>query len=227
MAMSRREFVGSAVGAMVLRPSVVRLWPSPGQTVVLDLGESCSLRESVAGYALTLGASVLCADPASVPRCAALVVPAAVDLSAQTVRAIATCLRAGGRVMLELGAGFANERAFRAHRAVLRDAFAVDIDRPVSLWTEASARVPYVDFTWPIVTKIRDFSRVVPQWSGTMIATVNGLPVASMQKRGRGTLIVLGTPVGPALWVGDAEAKRWLEAAAGRTVGRADAPVNG
>lgn len=209
MAMSRREFVGCTVGAMVVRPSVVRLWPTAGHRVVLDLGESCSLRESIAGYMSVLGSRTLCTDAGSVSRCATLVVPAAVDLSAETVRAIAICLRAGGRVILESGAGFASAGDFRAHRAVLRDAFAVDIGRPMSLWTESSPRTPFVDFTWPIATKIRDFSRVVPQRSGTIIATVNGLPVASLHRRGGGTLMVLGTPVGPGLWAGDTEAKRW------------------
>lgn len=213
MAMSRREFLGCTAGATVLWPSVARFWPTPERSVVLDLGESCSLRESIAGYASVLGSRALCSDTGSVSRCATLVVPAAVDMSAETVRVIAKCLRAGGTVILESGAGFANECDFRAHRAALRDSFDVEIDSPVSLWTGAGARMPYVDFAWPIATKIRDFSRIVPlSVSGAAIARVNGLPVASMQRRGSGTLIVLGTPIGPALWAGDAEAKRWLEA---------------
>src|SRR5712692_4363739 len=116
------------------------------------------------------------------------------------------------------GAGFASQRDFRAHRAALRDALEIEVDTPVSLWLDSSARgAPYVDFTWPISTKIRDFSRVVPQrtGAGNIIAQVNGLPVARVQRRRRGTLIMLGTPIGPALWAGDAEARRWLQAVAG------------
>src|SRR5256885_8822548 len=46
--------------------------------------------------------------------------------------------------------------------------------------------------------------------AGEVIARVDGLPVALKRSSGRGNLIFLGSPLGPALWAGDAEARRWL-----------------
>ena len=92
----------------------------------------------------------------------------------------------------------------------------VHIEAPVRLWPGRGARgVPYVDYRWPSSAKIRDFSRVVPlgrqsEGEGEIIARVEGLPVALKRRLGRGHLIFLGSPLGPALWAGDAEARRWL-----------------
>ena len=128
-------------------------------------------------------------------------------------------------MILESGAGFASEAEFRAHRAVLRDSLDVQVEAPVPLWRPGEPGIPYVDFTWPFPTKIRDFSRVVPLASqaGGIIARVDGLPVALRRRSGRGTLVFLGSPLGPALWAGDAEAGRWLEAV-GKSVTYADLP---
>jgi hypothetical protein len=45
-----------------------------------------------------------------------------------------------------------------------------------------------------------------------IIATADDIAVAFRQRIGLGTLIYLGTPIGPALWAGDAEATQWLSA---------------
>jgi len=188
------------------------------QPVLLDLGQHCSLGESLAGYAAALGAGVLRSDATSVPRSKTLIVPAAVRIPPAALDAIATCLDDGGRVILESGAGFTNETDFAAHRAVLRERFDVHVERRVDLWSNAiGSAIPYIDFTWPMRTKVRDFSRVVPiaSGSGKVIAGVRGRSVAIRQCNGRGTLVVLGSPIGPSLWTGDAEAKRWLMASVG------------
>jgi hypothetical protein len=98
---------------------------------------------------------------------------------------------------------------------VLRDVFQVHVASPIDLWPEASgSAIPYVDFTWPVAAKVRDFSSVVPLASraGEIIARVNGLAVGLKRPFGRGNLIVLGSPLGPALWAGDIEARQWLRA---------------
>lgn len=219
MRVTRREFLGCAVAAVPLGWRLDRLSPAVDVTspwVLLDLGKHCSLGESLSGYAAALGAAVLRANASSVPRCAALIVPAAVRMPPAASDAIATCLDDGGRVILESGAGFANEADLAAHRAVLREAFDVHVERPVDLWPQPhGSAIPYVEFTWPVPTKVRDFSRVVPLASreGEVIAHVHGRPAAIKCHRGRGTLLVLGSPIGPALWAGDAEATRWLGAA--------------
>lgn len=98
---------------------------------------------------------------------------------------------------------------------MLRDAFQVHIESPIDLWPEAKgSAIPYVHFTWPVAATVRDFSRVAPLASGAgeIIARVHGLVVGLKRRFGRGNLIVLGSPLGPALWAGDIEARQWLRA---------------
>jgi len=221
MGITRRRFLGYTTGVVTagLRglPGLP-LDPTGRRYVLLDLNERFCSSESVSGYESTLtsaGLQWMRADARwmSPSRCAVLIVPAALEIPPPAVRAIASCLQAGASVILESGAGFAADREFRTHRIVLRDYLQVHIEEPVDLWPDnSSQRIPYVDYTWPRPAKVRDFSRVVPlgRQAGEVIARVDGLPVALKRSSGRGRLIVLGSPLGPALWAGDAEARRWL-----------------
>src|SRR5881392_1717682 len=220
MGITRRGFLGCVAGSLTAGlPFDVprRIEPGP-RRVLLDLREHCGLRESVAGYESALAGL----GTGVTSRCTLLIVPAALDILPRAVRAITSRLRTGATVLLESGAGFAADPAFRAHRAVLRDRLGVHIEAPVRLWSRSGARgVPYVDYRWPSSAKIRDFSRVVPlgrqsEGEGEIIARVEGLPVALKRRLGRGHLIFLGSPLGPALWAGDAEARRWLCEVVGR-----------
>jgi len=214
MEITRRGFIGCVAGSLTagLSLDLGRPVDARPRRVLLDLREQCGLRESVAGYESALAG--LGAEVTS--RRTPLIVPAALDIPPPAVRAILSRLRTGATVLLESGAGFAPARDFRAHRAVLRDRLGVHIEAPVRLWPRLGARgVPYVDYRWPSSAKIRDFSRVVPlgrqsEGEGESIARVEGLPVALKRRLGRGHLIFLGSPLGPALWAGDAEARRWL-----------------
>src|SRR6266516_4754099 len=231
MGITRRRFLGYAAGAVTMGLPF-DLW-RPGRSalaaetiprwVLVDLKEHGCLGESVSGYESALaslgagwagGARLIGAEARRVSRCAVLIVPAALEIPRPAVGAIVSCLQAGSSVILESGAGFAAGRDFRAHRVVLRDYLQVRIEAPVSLWSgqTGSQGIPYVDYTWPYAAKVRDFSHVVPlgRQAGEVIAWVNGLPVALKRRSGRGTLIFLGSPLGPALWDGDAEARRWL-----------------
>jgi hypothetical protein len=75
-----------------------------------------------------------------------------------------------------------------------------------------SPLAPYVDFHWPLKVKVRDFSRAVPVSADAehIVGWCGHWPIASKQTAGNGTLVFLGSPLGPALWAGDAEAHRWL-----------------
>jgi len=216
--LTRRQFLECSAAVAV--PLRWRLGAPPKvngarEQLILDLGPHCSLRESLSGYAAVMEGRALRTDVSSLARCAVLIVPAAAEIPTQVVGAIAACLDRGGLVILESGAGFASARDFSRHRAVLRDAFQVHIESPIDLWPEAKgSAIPYVDFTWPVAATVRDFSRVVPLVSGEgeIIAQVKGLVVGLTRRFGRGNLIVLGTPLGPALWTGDVEARQWLRA---------------
>ncbi len=203
MAITRRRFLGSAAGAVwSLAPPPWAAAPGPGW-LVLDLGKRCSLRESVAGYQSAL------AGMRAAPRYGVVIVPAALEMLPPAIRTIVSCLHTGGTVLLESGAAYADAPEFHDHRDVLWNRLQVRIEEPVQLWPRA---VPYVDYTWPCAATPRDFSRVVPigEQPGDIIGWVDGLPIALKRPSGRGTLIVLGSPLGPALWAGDVDARRWL-----------------
>lgn len=211
MGITRREFLNRGAGVALMTLPLLR-WRGIERNcgcVVLDLQEHCSLRESVWGYDSVLASF-------NVPRCDGLIVPAALTIPPGAVQALVGALQRGATVILESGAGFApaDGPEFRVHQGVLRDALQLRVESPVDVWTADTRRrgVPYVDFMWPCAAKVRDFSRVVPlgHEEGKIIARVNGMPVALARRMGRGTLVFLGSPVGPALWTGDVEAKRWL-----------------
>jgi len=211
MDITRREFLSRGAGAALMTLPLPR-WRGierRGGCIVLDLQQHCSLRESVWGYDSVLASF-------NVPRCDGLIVPAALTIPPGAVHAMVGALQRGATVILESGAGFApaDGPAFQVHQGVLRDALQLRVESPVDVWTAAARTlgIPYVDFTWPFAAKVRDFSRVVPlgHQEGKIIARVNGMPVALARRMGRGTLVFLGSPVGPALWTGDVEARRWL-----------------
>src|SRR6266571_5536630 len=220
MGITRRRFLGYTAGVVAAELPGLSLQVTRRGCVLLDLNEGGCFRESVSGFESALtsaGAQWMRADArwVSARRCAVLIVPAALEIPAPAFRAITSCLQAGASVIVESGAGFAANREFRAHRVALRDYLQVHIEEPVELWPEnSSQRIPYVDYTWPRPAKVRDFSRVVPlrrhEGEGEVIAWVDDLPVALKRPGGRGNLIFLGSPLGPALWAGDAEARRWL-----------------
>jgi len=218
MSITRRRFLGYTAGVLAAGLPGVSLEVTRRGCVLLDLNEGGCFTESVSGFESALtsaGAQWMRADARwmSPSRCAVLIVPAALEIPPPVVRVIVSCLQAGAGVIVESGAGFATDREFRAHRVVLRDYLQVHIEEPVELWPEnSSQRIPYVDYTWPRPAKVRDFSRVVPlgRQAGEVIAWVDGVPVALKRPGGRGNLIFLGSLLGPALWAGDAQARRWL-----------------
>src|SRR6266581_3460352 len=235
MSISRRRFLGYTAGVVTAGLRGLPLDPTSRRYVLLDLNERGCFRESVSGYESALtsaGAQWMRADARwmSPSRCAVLIVPAALEIPPPAVRAIVSCLQAGASVILESGAGFAGGRDFRAHRVVLRDYLQVRIEAPVQLWSAraSSQGIPYVDYTWPRPAKVRDFSCVVPlgRQAGEVIAWVDDLPVALKRQSGRGRLIVLGSPLGPALWAGDAEARRWLFDCIGEAGGGAESTIS-
>lgn len=173
--------------------------------VVLDLGEHCGLRESLAGYATHL------CHPSSLALLRMtgwLIIPGATHIDPSTEQLILASLHHGGTVLLESGAAFGD---FPAYRDQLRDHLQIHVTSPVELWPAHG--IPYVDYSWPVGASVRDFSRVIPlaPQAGTIIARVGDIPVALARRVGSGTLVFLGSPLGTALWSGDAAAKRWLD----------------
>jgi hypothetical protein len=163
-----------------------------------------------------------------------VVVPGSGLVSAETFLAVAATLERGATVLWESGAAFLQPRHFAAQRALASKYFGVAIEEPVEVWSRAVSRkavsarkdaseiilgaramraighqqVPYVSYRWPRQAHVREFSRVIPvsAASGHAIAHWREIPVAWSKSAGRGRLVFLGSPIGPALLAGDAEA---------------------
>jgi len=227
MPISRREFLGCAAGASAagiagatalggLLPEIAR---QRSGCVVVDPGPACPLRESAAGYAAALSGLSASWRRTSLDALAPArmtFVPAAVSTEPAAVTKLKNHLENGSVVVYETGAAFLRPEEFGIHKRVIRSVFGVSLHDPVRLWDSADSfkQSPYVDYHWPVVTKVRDFSRVVPisDEHGETIAWFEKIPVAVQRRIGTGRLIFLGSPLGPHLLSADREAVGWLSA---------------
>ena len=236
MRMTRRRFVECALGgaaAATLPLDFVRpAARARSGCVLLDLGSSCGIRESLAGYESALpalGTSWVHGERMVPDVPELIVVPAAAAMSREAAVLLATHAEAGATVVVELATAFADRSIFDGDREVLRAIMQVQVEPPRNLWPRLSAGIPYVDYHWPSAASVRDFSRVLPMTArdGETIARVDGVSVAVRRRIGSGTLIVLGSPLGPTLLAGDAEARRWLGELVSATSRRAASPSRG
>ena len=106
-----------------------------------------------------------------------------------------TGVAAGGPVLVESSVGFATENLAWLRR------WGISIHESIAVRGPA-----WVRFHWPISVMIRDFGRASPISGGSVIARLNGIPVAVR----KGPLVVLGSPLGPHLYAGDREARALL-----------------
>jgi hypothetical protein len=86
---------------------------------------------------------------------------------------------------------------------------------------EQNAYFPYVDYHWPVQAKIREFAptKLTPAPEDEIIATFLGQPVGLRRRAGNGTLVTLGSPLGPIFLTGDFDAARWFDALKSSSVG--------
>ena len=227
MAVSRRGFLGYAAGASAaglagaagLGSLFVKSSGPLAGCLLADSGRYCPLPESAAGYATALSAAGIEHERQSFDSLGparAIVLPAAGRMEQAQLASIRDHLERGSTVLFESGAGYLNSGEFNTHRRLIKSVFGLSLHAPIRLWDSAdsSRQSPYVDYRWPFAAKIRDFSRIVPVDSrdGEAIAWFNDLPVAVRRRVGKGTLVFLGSPMGPHLLHGDREAGNWLKA---------------
>jgi len=225
MDITRREFLGYTAGAMSVVGAPLPHWIAPSGTERrpkkwrVFCSDPDVLPESSAGYRAVLPQRRSQyehweqSDPMT--QCSLVIMSSVILLPEKIAKRLRICLQRGTTVIVESGVGFANHLGFRKHRRSLREGLGLRVAAPVNLWSPPRA-TPYVDYTWPIRTRVRDFSRLVPPANqpGEIIAWAGDLPVALRQRVGPGTLIYIGSPLGPALSIGDTEAIRWLSAVA-------------
>ena len=204
--------------------------------VLLDLKSHCALRESLHGYQAALaGEHNYLQDAISDSRCryGIVIVPGLGPIEPTLAQTLSELLRAGTHLLLESGAGFLGAAEFAAHQRMLHRYFDLRVEPPVALWSRnptddaffshrsgrhpkkelgSHESIPYVNYVWPLETKVRDFSRVIPVSAKVedVVGRVGALPVALKRRVDKGILIFLGSPLGPALRAGDPEAGSWL-----------------
>jgi hypothetical protein len=222
---------------------------------ILDLQSHCALRESLHGYQAAFAHEQSYFSDA-IPdfrfRCGMIIVPGLGRIEPTLAQALSQLLKTGTHLLLESGAGFLSTAEFAEHQKMLDRYFDITVEPPIDLWSRNSndevffshgngrnakrqlsghQSIPYVNYAWPRKTKVRDFSRVTPvsAKTGDIIGSVGAVPVALKRRMGKGILIFLGSPLGPALRAGDPEAHAWL-----RLVTRSDwngrrfyEPING
>jgi hypothetical protein len=225
MNMTRRQCltIAGSIAFLSLDPRTPLKRPplSGRDCLILDLKEHCSLPESLRGYQACL--ADLGFHPVTVSlemlskllvQARQVIVPAAAAIEPGQTGQLVSFLENGGSILLESGLAFVEPAVCDAQRRLFRAQLGLSIQPPVQLWpsTEAHRCVPYVDYLWPWATKVRDFSRVVPLFAQRreVIAQVQGMSVGVRRKVGKGTITVLGSPLGPLLRAGDQEARRWL-----------------
>ena len=205
--------------------------------VILDLKSHCVLRESWQGYqaALADARHCLAADRLdSRWRCRMVIVPGLGMMDPAMGRALLDLVQRGTRLVLESGAGFLSPAEAAEQQRVLSRCFALEVAPAVDLWSRKLAdnglfasrngphrrktidghqSTPYVRYVWPRETMVRDFTRVIPVSAkgGEVIGWAGSLAVASKRSVGKGTLIFLGSPLGPVLRASDPEARCWLQ----------------
>ncbi len=223
MVISRRTFLcaSSAAAAALVGIRSRRLEPflvsTKEQSVcgLVDLKGNCLVRESFEGFRATLPHTLLdsASPPAAWDACQFLIVPATATIDPEVAERISRALRNGKCVLLESAMGFLEDPEFVRAQSSLAKYFDVSAAQRLDLWSGGGRRVPYIDFTWPRPNKVRDFSRVVtvPEHDDEVIARANGIPVGMKRRFGRGTLIVLGSLLGPSLLAGDRESRGWLD----------------
>ena len=227
MPMSRRGFLGYAAGVSAAGLAGASRWTHSFPTnlsnlsgcALVDPGPSCTLRESAAGYEsafLSADAHYERASFQLLPPARLIVLPAAGFLDESRLARLRAHLENGSVVLYESGAAFLNPEDFNFHRRLMRSVFGLSLHAPVRLWDSADSfkQSPYVDYCWPVVTKVRDFSRIIPVECerGETLAWFQKMPVAVKRRIGKGTLVFLGSPLGPHLLAGDREASGWLSA---------------
>lgn len=239
MHISRRNFLSgmTATAGMLWAFRVTGLDKLAGREldcVVLDLKPHCVLRESLQGYQAAFADEYHYLAAGQTRRCRMVIVPGLGMMDPAIGRLLLDLVQAGTRLVLESGAGFLSPADAVAQQTMLLRCFELEIEPPVDLWfgklpddglfanrtsphrskmIDGRQSIPYVRYVWPRELMVRDFTRVVPVSAkrGEVIGWAGSLAVAWKRPLGKGTLIFLGSPLGPALRASDPEARSWLE----------------
>jgi len=153
----------------------------------------------------------------SAPRCVVLDLGCVLDESLAGFRGQVEDLPYGdgdGDVVIVPGVGSLTSEGWRAIRRFLSRGATVLLEYGAGARTVRDTYFPYVEYFWPVRMKIREFApvRLQPGTQDEVIATFNGEPVGLLRRAGSGTLVTIGSPLGPVFLAGDPDARLWLDA---------------
>jgi hypothetical protein len=203
MRVSRRMFLSVAAAAPALPHSRVL---DPPRCSLPDLGSACTLKEPLAGFQMALRqlGSVQSDAPTH------LILAGVGSFDETIVAVVHEQLGRGGTVLLECGFGFAEQADFAGRCLQLDRGLGIAAS---GLADRGSAYFPYIEYSWPVRVKIREFRPVSlkPARGDEVIGTFGGSPAALRRRVRGGTLVAIGSPIGPVFLTGDPDAWRWLE----------------
>jgi hypothetical protein len=202
--MKRREFIHCTFGMACLRPDYkqagrkkhgVRLLPA----ATADLAG----KESERGYGQALG-RLLPTQP-SFGR--TIIVPSASSLRGIALSSLAREAQLGATVLIDLADGFAPRSDTARTRASFEQHLGIQIADPVT-----SATGDYIVYRWPLPVLVRHFTRVsyIEPGRNMPIATLGARSIAVRKESGLGSVLIIGSPLGPPLLAGDEQAHQIL-----------------
>lgn len=191
--MTRRHFLAGLSLPLLPRDSTVP--NSAGFTILAE--DHLLSQESAAAYAASLA-------PLSPPRRTVILLPGAKRLSLDRALALRRALETGASVLMECGLAYSASSEIDEQRRLLRDVFGVQLGSPIA----ADHHHPYVAFA--LGHLVRPFGLTFPVFreGGQPLAHLGGTPVACKARAGSGTLIFLGTMLGPHLQAFDSDGLR-------------------
>ena len=218
MKISRRQLIKGTVMTMAVGGCLGETaWRQLGKhCLLIDAGPECSLQEAVKGYEVTLESLGIVPTKQSELSSPSelVVVPGVTALDSRLATRLASAVKVGSSLILECGFGFGAPHSYTYHRNLLRTEFDILIEQPIQVWSEIEShyRDPYVDYYWPNRMRVRDFCSISPlkPQRAEVIAMLGSAVVGIRKSLGKGSVIFLGSPLGPALLAGDLQARGWL-----------------
>jgi hypothetical protein len=119
----------------------------------------------------------------------------------------------GACVILESGLAYASDAEIAGQRDALSKYFGIRIAPRLS---RPASGFRYIRYHWPIEVLVREFSEsaIIDPSRGDPIATVSGQVVAIRKQVGRGSVVYLGSALGPMLLAEDRQAAAWVRSVA-------------
>jgi hypothetical protein len=142
-------------------------------------------------------------SPLKLERGGVIIVPAMREMSVGSASGLAEGVRSGANLWIESGLCFSSEGEVGQQLAILRNAFGLEVLRPVR-----TAGNPYVRYVLPCQKLVRTFEAVNPVASDDVevLARFQQHVVCVRKKLGSGSIIYLGSMIGSGLLADEREA---------------------